>query len=264
MSHHIEPRSIRTYLTGIVNELEAFYPHVREVRRSRVVVRTLQGCFRRFSSPLNQKQPLTREHLCLVMDHTPLPISFDDLLFCTLLETGFFGLNRLGELTWPDKVDHRDYAKLSWRHSVVLGADSYQFLLRRDKTDSRFEGNKVVVQRSTSQPDPVETFTRYLIARDQFFPCHPQLWLRMDGSVPLRGWFVRKLRTFLPPSISGHSMRAGGATSLAAAGVPPAQIQAIGRWKSPAFERYIRKNPTLLQALIFHGRPVHEPPFAAV
>jgi len=38
-------------------------------------------------------------------------------------------------------------------------------------------------------------------------------------------------------------MRSGGATSLAAAGVPPAQIQAIGRWTSTAWQRYIRKHP---------------------
>ncbi|KAI5987696.1 hypothetical protein EDD15DRAFT_2110077, partial [Pisolithus albus] len=210
---------------GIVNELEPFYPSAREVRQSRIVARTLQGAFRHFSSPLNQKQPLTREHLRLVMEHTPCPISFDDLLFRALLETGFFGLNRVGELTWPDKTEQRDYSKLSWRHSVILEAESYQFILGWEKSDTHFEGNKVVVQRSASQPDPVETFTHYLITHDQLFPCCPQLWLRRDGSVPLHGWFVRKLHTFLPSSISGHSMRAGGTTSLAAAGVPPAQIQ---------------------------------------
>ena len=60
-------------------------------------------------------------------------------------------------------------------------------------------------------------------------------------------------------------MRAGGATSLAAAGVPPSQIQAIGQWKSEdSFERYIRRHPTLLQAVLFHGQSIHEPPFADV
>ena len=37
MSHHIELHSVRTYLTGIVLELEAFYPHVHEVQHSSVV-----------------------------------------------------------------------------------------------------------------------------------------------------------------------------------------------------------------------------------
>ncbi|KIK75720.1 hypothetical protein PAXRUDRAFT_835568 [Paxillus rubicundulus Ve08.2h10] len=59
-------------------------------------------------------------------------------------------------------------------------------------------------------------------------------------------------------------MRAWGTTSLAVAGVPPDRIRAIGRWKSTAWERYVRKNPTLLQALLFHGRSIHDPPFAFV
>jgi len=57
-------------------------------------------------------------------------------------------------------------------------------------------------------------------------------------------------------------MRAGGATSLAAAGLSPDQIRAIRQWRSGTWERYVRKNAALLQALLFHGRPIHDPPFA--
>ena len=53
-------------------------------------------------------------------------------------------------------------------------------------------------------------------------------------------------------------MRAGGATSLAEAGVPPNTIQAIGRWALDTFQIYIRKNPVLLQAMLF-GHPAHQP-----
>lgn len=53
-------------------------------------------------------------------------------------------------------------------------------------------------------------------------------------------------------------MRAGGATSLAENSVPPNLIQAIGRWASSAFQIYIRKNPVLLQALLFRWA-AHDP-----
>ncbi|KAF8803885.1 hypothetical protein BYT27DRAFT_7195225 [Phlegmacium glaucopus] len=46
-------------------------------------------------------------------------------------------------------------------------------------------------------------------------------------------------------------MRAGGATSLAEHGVPPSIIQPMGRWSSDAFVIYIRKNPVLVQALLY-------------
>jgi len=56
-------------------------------------------------------------------------------------------------------------------------------------------------------------------------------------------------------------LRAGGTTSLAAAGVPPDCIQALGHWQSAAWERYVCKSPALLQTLLFHGHMPYDPPF---
>jgi len=44
---------------------------------------------------------------------------------------------------------------------------------------------------------------------------------------------------------STHSLRIGGATLLAAAGLPDYMIQLIGRWKSLAFLQYIRSNESM-------------------
>jgi hypothetical protein len=60
-----------------------------------------------------------------------------------------------------------------------------------------------------------------------------------------------------PADIVGQSMCTGGATSLAEAAVALPVIQAIGQWASTTFQIYIRKNPVLLQALLF-GCPVHQ------
>ncbi|KAG2743558.1 hypothetical protein P692DRAFT_20747660 [Suillus brevipes Sb2] len=59
---------------------------------------------------------------------------------------------------------------------------------------------------------------------------------------------------------------AGGATSLAASGVPFDRIQAMGRWSSDAFCIYVRKNPALLHALVFNGRSIHDSggPFGSI
>ena len=39
---------------------------------------------------------------------------------------------------------------------------------------------------------------------------------------------------------TGHSFRIGAAMAAAEAGIPDSVIQALGRWASPAFLRYIR------------------------
>ena len=103
--------------------------------------------------------------------------------------------------------------------------------------------------------DPNRPFRKYLQSRDKLFPFHPQLWLCADGSVPTRGWFIRRLHQHFPSDVGGHSLRAGGATALAQAGIPPHIIQAIGRWASDTFQIYIRHHPVLLAALLFSNTP---------
>ena len=82
--------------------------------------------------------------------------------------------------------------------------------------------------KSTTAPDPFVVFNKYFRSHDSLFPLFPQLWLCSDGSVPPWSWFLSRLHVFFPRSIRDHSMHAGGATSLAAAGIPSSQIQVIG------------------------------------
>ena len=47
-SFHINPRSVDSYLSGICNQLEPYFPEVRQNRKSPLVVRTLASakCYR--------------------------------------------------------------------------------------------------------------------------------------------------------------------------------------------------------------------------
>ena len=51
-------------------------------------------------------------------------------------------------------------------------------------------------------------------------------------------------------------MRAGGATALAAAGVPDDRIRILGRWSSDSYQVYIRKHPLLLLSHLASWRSV--------
>ncbi|KIK45151.1 hypothetical protein CY34DRAFT_50098, partial [Suillus luteus UH-Slu-Lm8-n1] len=217
MCQHIQPCSVECYLTGIISQLEPYFPAVHSIRQSHLVKQSLQGSACHFGRPVRRKQPLIREDLVQVLHDLARPWAFHDLLWVSQLLLGFFSLMRLGELVWPDQLDLQDYSKLSLHHSVRVDTDFYSFLLPRDKADFHFEGNQVLIQRLEGDDDPLAPFIAYLNMCYVRFPLQPFLWLHSTGTPPMRAWFIQCLHTFFPASIAGHSLRAGGATSLVAA-----------------------------------------------
>ena len=261
LSSHINPKSVNSYLSGVCRQLEPFYPEVRQHRKSLLVSRTMAGCLRRFGTPTNRKTPFSHADLQHVLDSLPSTPSHDDLLFVAILLTGFHALMRLGELVFPDKRALRNYRKISLRHTVNVSVlpHQYSFFLPSHKGDRTFEGNTIVIQQVSTPTDPYSPFLAYLTSRDSLFPLHPELWLTSRGAVPTRHWFISCLQILFPSTAyAGHSIRSGGATSLAEAGVDLSLIQAIGRWSSSAFQIYIRKNPVVLHATLV-GQPAHQP-----
>ncbi|KAF9039506.1 hypothetical protein BDZ89DRAFT_945355 [Hymenopellis radicata] len=178
MCANIKPRSVASYLTGICNKLEPYFPGVSANRKSILVARSLSVA------------SLTRVGLVEVSTINDLPpnASHDSLLFAAMLTTGFMALLRLGEMSLPDNVAIRDLRKCSRRSTVTWFDDGYGFDLPYHKADRFFEGNKIRI-------------------------------------IP---------------------------TAMAEDGCAPHLIQAAGRWASNTFQIYIRKNPVLLQALLFN------------
>lgn len=260
MAHHINPRSVNTYLSGVSQQLEPYFPAVREARNSPLVRRTLQGCMRMRGTATKRKRALTTTDLHRVVDYYSSSSSHDDCLFVSMLVTGFFGLLRLGEMTFPDNKSLHNWKKVTRRDTVHISNTQYEFTLPGHKADRFFEGNRIVILASRFTHSPLQHFSKYISSRDQLFPVSSPLWLMENGSVPTRSFFMAHLRLFFSREVAGQSMRAGGATALAEHGVPPSIIQACGRWASEAFLVYIRKNPTLLQGLLFaHANPTLQP-----
>lgn len=251
MCAHIKPNSVDTYLSGICNQLEPYFPDVRKARASPLVHRTLDGCRRLRGTPTSRKCALTIEEILSVSNNFKYSSSHDDFLFVAQLLTGFYALLRLGELTYPDTKDLQNLRKLSPRSSLVITDNKFSFFLPGHKADKFFEGNTIILLKNNDASDPFSALTRYITSRDRLFPFSPPLWLKHDGSVPTRAWFIKRLHVFFARDVAGQSMRAGGATALAELGVSPALIQATGHWASSAFQVYIRKNPVLIQALLY-------------
>ena len=169
MCHHINPKSVDNYLSGICNNLEGYFPNVRAAQNSALVSRTLAGCKRLYGRPSHCKCALTTADLLTVYNDLAHSTAHDDLLFLTQLLSGFNALLRLGELVWPDKITHRSYRKLTLRTSVHLHPTAYSFWLPKSKTDHIFEGNHIIIHNHSS-PHPLDPFLSYLKSRDSRFP----------------------------------------------------------------------------------------------
>ena len=93
-----------------------------------------------------------------VVNHYSTSDSHNDLLFVTLLLSGFFALHRLGELTVPDDKSLIDHRKITKRTSVTVTDDDYRYFLNSHKGDKFFEGNLVILQRHNIAIDPLSHF----------------------------------------------------------------------------------------------------------
>ncbi|KAF8816685.1 hypothetical protein BYT27DRAFT_7220545 [Phlegmacium glaucopus] len=252
MSHHINPQLVASYLSGISQQLEPYFPSVQVSHCSPLVEHTLKGCMHIKGVSTKQKCALTISDLECVICSLQNSSNHNNSLFLSMLLTGFFALLWLGELVFPDNKDLQNWCKISKHSSVIITHKRYKFQLPSHKADQFFKGSRILVTKTQFPPiDPLSFFQRYLTSRDLLFPLVLPLWLTSTSAVPNRCFFITHIHSFFRDSIRGHLMCAGGATSLAEHGVPPSIIQPMGRWSSNTFLIYIRKNPVLIIKNLF-------------
>jgi len=157
----------------------------------------------------------------MVISHIATSLYHDERLFLAILLISFHGLLQLGKLTFADKVDPCDYDKVTLHHTIKLASTSYSFLLPGHKADRFFEGNTIIIQKTSLPSNPHNFFLLYLTLRDHLHPLKPELWLHKSGIVLTHSWFIKKFQRFSPSGITGQSMHAGGATYLAEVGISP-------------------------------------------
>ena len=115
--------------------------------------------------------------------------------------------------------------------------------IKASKTDPFRQGVYVFLGKTGNELCPVAAVAAYLVVRGR----QPGPFFRFSTGSPLsRELFVKQIRKALLPydvdseSYSGHSFRIGAATAAAAVGVEDAMIKTLGRWRSSAYQLYVR------------------------
>ena len=250
----LSPGTIKTYLAAVRHaQISQGSPDIRQSALPRLQL--VQTGVRREHAVRGPAQtvrlPITpsilrRLHAVWVPPAPLGPPSFDDVMWWAAASACFFGFFRAGEITVPSTSAFDAAVHLAWGDVSTDAASPPSkicFRLKRSKTDQFGRGVEVFVGATGDEICPVRAVSAYAAARGNA----PGPFFRMgDGSALTKARFVEAVRHALARAgvssvgYSGHSFRIGAATTAAQAGIQDSTIQALGRWASPAFLRYIR------------------------
>ncbi|WP_368184626.1 site-specific integrase [Aestuariibius sp. HNIBRBA575] len=204
--------------------------------RAEIVRATMRGIKRVKGTAQEQAKPLLREDLFLVLD--ALGEDTRAKRDRALLLIGWAGGFRSSELTGLDVADVEEV-----REGLVLH-------LRRSKTDQTGQGRKLGIPHGRTRHCPVGALIAWLGTLNQ---PEAKIFRPVDRHGNLRGDTLRAdavstiLRNRLtaagidPVGYSGHSLRAGLATSAIKAGVPTYKVRAqTGHASDAMLGRYVR------------------------
>ena len=257
----ISSNTIRVYLAG-VRQL-----HIREglppppttaMARLAQVLRGIKSSQAKTELPSSRRQrlPITPQILRLVKTHWQQgPPSQDRIMLWAAFLTCFFGFFRSGEIC-TDRSNFFDPAgDLSVDNVKVDDIHNPHIVriwLSKSKTDQAREGAMINLPRTGDDLCPVAAVLTWLVHRGN---SPGPLFRFRSGAHLTRPTLVGELRKSLadiglnPDHYSGHSFRKGAATTAAAQGIPDSQIKLLGRWRSSAFQVYLKPSDQQMASL---------------
>lgn len=146
-----------------------------------LVKHTLKGALQHHEHTAKHKAPLMTILLQSIITSLCHSCNDDDMLFLSMLNTGFSGLFHLGEMAVSDISGLQDFRKVVLHRSLDWMCNNYKFTLPAHKADTMFEANQVHIAKIVNTPDPQPIMFDYISSQDQLFPLHPQLWLHANG-----------------------------------------------------------------------------------
>lgn len=170
----------------------------------------------------------------------------DTIMLWSACTTAFFGFFRLGEIMIESSSSFDPATHLTPNDVALDCRDSpslIQIHLKSSKTDQMRQGISVFIGSTGDDLCPVAALAAYLAIRGQ----SQGPLFRFANLAPLtKDKFTSTIRKALesigldPTSYAGHSFRIGAATTAADKGIEDSTIKALGRWKSEAFQAYIK------------------------
>lgn len=215
-----------------VHQLSGFEP----IAQSPFIQATVAGLKRSLAKPKVRKEPVTVDMLAALVDSLGESPSLSDVRLaasCLLAFAAFLRFDELAKLRCCD---------------IKIGEASMAVHIASSKTDQYRQGDSIIVARTGTKTCPVAMMERYFamatLVQSSALPLFRGITrtkrgeqLRSSGCLSytrMRELFLAKWKElgFDASQFGLHSLRAGGATAAANAGVPDRLFKRHGRWRS--------------------------------
>ena len=215
---------------------------------------TLAGLQRKLAKPKVRKEPVTADMLSTLVESLGASPTLTDVRLAAGALLSFAAFLRYDELAGLRCCDIR----FTEEHMSVHITSS--------KTDQYRQGDSVIVARTRKSTCPVAMMERYMNMAEISSSSSAKLFrgivrtkngerLRRNGSLSytrMREVFLAKLTSlgFNARQYGLHSLRSGGATAAANAGVPDRLFKRHGRWRSEtAKDGYVKDSMSALMSV---------------
>jgi hypothetical protein len=236
------------------NSIKTFICHVKSLCNTLGIDRSAFACARldmalrsirkkRPSKKREERIPVTVNLFEDFLTHLDLE-HLEHSMLAAALSTGIYGLFRSGEISLKNDVHPDDVLR---RGDVLFDTTQKRvdITLRMSKTDPLRDGATITLFYNGSKTCPYTLLHKWWNAAPNKSPS-AALFQRNDGT-PLQykhlHTAIKRLAVkcgFKASSFGGHSLRIGGATTLAQLGTPEMVIKQLGRWRSFSYQLYTK------------------------
>lgn len=244
-------KTVRSYLAAIAH-FHALEGHKDPKEGMVRLAKELTGLKRWRGVETRPKRPITISLLREMKKHV-LKDTLESKVLWAVMCMGVHGLFRLGELL-PPSTEKRALVleDLKW----VVANEHATVRLRTSKTDPYGKGAHVNLFATGDDTCPIRAIKEVIAAQKEakmpMGPKTPMFAVNADMRVPRKEFVVALMKKAVAAvarehptmgleskDFAGHSLRRGGATSLALRGVRESVLRLLGRWVSDAVNLYI-------------------------
>ena len=183
------------------------------------------------------------------------PSSYFNAMIWAACCSAYFGLLRVSEFTTlsPDHTNpYRDLLLSDIALDSHTSPQMVRLTIKQSKTDQFRQGTYVYLGKTDHRICPVMALVQYLAKRGD--KPGPLFMLPNNKSLTRKTFCAALSKAFQelemnPRTYNTHSFRIGAATSAKQAGISDSLLKTLGRWRSNAYQKYVRPSPQDLAKL---------------